>query len=477
YVCGVCGYIYDEATEGAPWRDLPEDWACPLCGVGKSDFVLLEGGTKPKKASAPVPSGHETESPREPGPDTGRSAEPALDDIRRMAETGHAPLEPMRTLKAAGLWDDILVLGAQLDRFPLNRDEAVAMRTVIGPRARRPLVLEIPVLISHMSFGALSREAQLALARGSAEAGTALGSGEGGILPEALAAAGRYIFEYVPNKYSATADNLKRVDAVEIKIGQSAKPGMGGHLPGSKVTAEIAAIRGFPEGADIISPSRFSELRSAGDLKAMVARLREASEGRPVGVKIAAGRIEADLAVALAAEPDFLTVDGRPGATGASPKLVKAATSLPTVYALARARAFLDERKIEGVSLIITGGLRLAPDFAKALAMGADAVAVGTAALIACGCRQFRVCDTGRCPMGIATQDPALRARLDVERAARGLANFLKATTEELKDFARLAGRADIHALSVDDLATTNPDIAVYARISHAGRPLPRRTS
>lgn len=472
YACTVCGYVYDEKKEGIPWGALPGTWTCPFCGIDKSAFVLMEAD--PATSSVPPPAPDAGPAPMTElalrtaqRAEAGRAAEPALDDIRRMAETGQPLLEPMRTLKAADLWDDILILGTQLARFPLNRDEAVHTRTVIGPRSRRPLVIETPIVISHMSFGALSREAHIALARGSGAAGTAVSSGEGGILPEALEAARRFIFEYVPNKYSVTEENLKRVDAIEVKIGQSAKPGMGGHLPGSKVTAEIAAVRGFPEGRDIISPSRFADIRSVGDLKKTVAWLRETSEGRPIGIKLAAGRLEADLAVALDAEPDFITIDGRPGATGASPKLVKAATSLPTVFALARARTFLDERKAAGVSLIITGGLRLSSDFAKALALGADAVAIGTAALIACGCRQFRICETGRCPMGIATQDPTLRARLDIDRSARELENFLKASTEELRDFARLTGRDNVHALSIEDLATTNSEISGHTRILH----------
>jgi glutamate synthase domain-containing protein 2 len=389
-------------------------------------------------------------------------------DIHRMALTGESVVEPMRSRKPVVSWDDILIRGAQLARLPLNRDETIDTKTVIGPRARKPLVIGTPIIVSHMSFGALSREAQMALALGSGAAGTAMSSGEGGILPEAMKMAHKYIFEYVPNRYSVTPENLERVDAVEIKFGQSAKPGMGGHLPGAKVTAEIAAVRGLREGADIVSPSRFPDIATRGDLKRKVDELRRLSKGRPIGVKFAAGHVEADLEFALSAGPDFITIDGRAGATGAAVKLIKDATSVPTIYALDRARRYLEARGIKDVTLIVAGGLRVSPDFAKALALGADAVAIGTTALMAIGCQQYRICDTGRCPVGIATQDPGLRARLDVDEAARGLANFLRVSTEELKDFARLTGNDSVHKLSVRDLVTTSSEISEFTAIEHA---------
>jgi glutamate synthase domain-containing protein 2 len=259
------------------------------------------------------------------------------------------------------------------------------------------------------------------------------------------------------------------VDAVEIKIGQSAKPGLGGHLPGTKVTDEIAEIRGFPAGEDIISPAHFDDIGSADELRTKVDWLRETSGGKPVGVKLAAGHIEADLAVALAAGPDFVTIDGRAGATGAAPKVVKDATGIPTLFALARARRFLDEHGVGEVSLVITGGLRISSDIAKALAMGADAVALATSALIAAGCQQYRICHTGRCPVGITTQDPELRARLKVELSAQRLENFLRVTAKELEDFARLAGHDDVHQLGIGDLRTTSSEIARYTTIAHVG--------
>ena len=346
-------------------------------------------------------------------------------------------------------------------------NDPVTTTTVIGKHAKRPMILENPVYISHMSFGALSKEIKVALSKGSAMAKSAMCSGEGGILPEEKAAAYRYIFEYVPNKYSVTDENLQTSDAIEIKIGQGTKPGMGGHLPGEKVTAEIAALRGKKQGEDVQSPSKFPELNTKEDLKEMVSMLRARSDGRPIGIKIAAGRIERDLEFCVYAEPDFITIDGRGGATGSSPYLLREATSVPTVYALYRARKYLDSIHSD-ISLVITGGLRVSADFAKAIAMGADAIAVASAGLIAAACQQYRICGSGNCPVGIATQDPTLRKRLKVDAAAQRVANFLNVSLDELRTFARITGHADLHDLNTDDLVTINREISEFTNIRHA---------
>ena len=389
-------------------------------------------------------------------------------DIHEIAEKGQSLEEAMRTKQPVISWNDILIKGCQLARLPLLQDEEVSTRTVIGPNAKQPMVLESPVYISHMSFGALSKEAKIALAKGSAAVRTAMCSGEGGILEESIGSSYKYIFEYVPNRYGVTEENLRRADAIEIKFGQSAKPGMGGHLPGSKVTEEISAARGFPVGTDILSPAHFPDIRTPEELKEKVAWLREVSGGRPIGIKIAAGHIEDDIDFALASDPDFITVDGRAGGTGSSPKYIKLATSVPTIFALYRARKHLDLRKAEGVSLVITGGLRISPDFAKALAMGADAVAIATSALIAIGCQQYKMCNTGRCPMGLTSQDPELRKNVNIENAARRIANFLRVSTEEIAQFSRITGHRNVHELNVSDLCTCNSEISNHTNIEHA---------
>ena len=233
-----------------------------------------------------------------------------MEEIHQMAVSGETIHGAMSTQMPMPGWDDILLLGAQLNPPPLSDDAPVNLQTVIGKKAEKPMVLESPVYISHMSFGALSSETKVALAKGSAAAKTAMCSGEGGILPAEREAAYKYIFEYVPNLYSVTDENLQAADAIEIKIGQGTKPGMGGHLPGEKVTAEIAAIRGKEEGKDVQSPSKFPGLDTKEDLKALVDELRSRSGGRPVGIKIAAGKLEKDLAYCVYAQPDFITIDG-----------------------------------------------------------------------------------------------------------------------------------------------------------------------
>lgn len=384
-----------------------------------------------------------------------------------MAVTGKTIGGSMGTRMPMPNWDDILLLGAQLNPAPLADDAPVSTMTVIGKYAKKPMILENPVYVSHMSFGALSKEIKVALAKGSAMAKTAMCSGEGGILPEEREASYKYIFEYIPNKYSVTDENLRNADAIEIKIGQGTKPGMGGHLPGEKVTEEIAALRGKKPGEDIQSPSKFAELNTKEDLKEMVTMLRNRSDGRPIGIKIAAGRIERDLEFCVFAEPDFITIDGRGGATGSSPLFLREATTVPTIYALYRARKYLDSVKSD-ISLVITGGLRISADVAKALAMGADAVAVASAALIAAACQQYRICGSGNCPVGIATQNPALRERLKVEQSAQRVANYLNVTLAELKSFARITGHSSVHDLSVDDLVTINREISEFTNIRHA---------
>ena len=478
YKCRICGAIYDEEKEGKPISEIS---ACPLCKQDVSNFEPVkpegeaESGEKNDTSVENPETKNETKGAGESlayDPATARQDASCryMAEIHQMAVTGRSIGGSMSTKMPMPNWDDILLLGAQLNPPPLNDGDYVDTTTVIGKNAKKPMVLGSPVYISHMSFGALSKEIKVALSKGSAMAKTAMCSGEGGILPEEKAAAYKYIFEYIPNKYSVTDENLRSSDAIEIKIGQGTKPGMGGHLPGEKVTAEIAAIRGKKQGEDVQSPSKFPELNSKEDLKEMVDMLRRRSDGRPIGIKIAAGRIERDLEYCVYAEPDFITIDGRGGATGSSPLLLREATTVPTIYALARARKYLDSIHSD-ISLVITGGLRVSADFAKALAMGADAVAIASAGLIAAACQQYRICGSGSCPVGIATQNPELRARLKTDAAAQRVANFLNVSLEELKTFARVTGCHSVHDLSVRNLVTTDHDIAKYTDIPHIGEP------
>lgn len=459
YKCKVCGFIFEEKKEGKPFGEME---ACPVCKQPGAVFEKLEEGeTALQAGTGEEPLAYDAQFVRRD------ESCRYMAQIHEMAVSGKSIIQAMGTQMPMPNWDEILILGAQLNPPPLMEHDPVDTTTIIGRHAKKPMVLENPVYISHMSFGALSKETKVALAKGSAMAGSAMCSGEGGILPEEMAAADKYIFEYVPNKYSVTPENLQNADAIEIKIGQGTKPGMGGHLPGEKVTPEVSRIRNKPMGHDIISPSKFEDIQTKDDLKDLVDQLRLASDGRPVGIKIAAGKIEKDLEFCVYAQPDFITIDGRGGATGASPAIVRDSTSVPTIYALYRARKYLD-RVGADIQLVITGGLRVSSDFAKAIAMGADAVAIASAGLIAAACQQYRICGTGMCPVGVATQNPELRARLKEDTAAKRVGNFLNCSLEELKTFARITGHSRLHDLSVEDLCTISREISDYTNIPHA---------
>jgi glutamate synthase domain-containing protein 2 len=440
YKCKVCGHLYNEEKDGIKWYDLPDDWSCPVCGAKKSMFKLVEAEESVSKNSEAM---QDAEESQQSWKKTEALTETHFNEIKTIASTGKSIQEPMRTQKSIISWDDILIKGAQLARIPMNKTDPVNTQTIIGPKAKHPLIIDTPIYISHMSFGALSKEMKTALAKGSAEAKTLICSGEGGILPEEFNQAYKYIFEYVPNEYSVNKDTFNKVDAIEIKIGQSVKPGMA-------------------------SPAHFKDILSKEDLRKKVDWLREQSDGKPIGIKIAAGNIEDDLEVIIYANPDFITIDGRGGATGSAPKFIKDSTSVPTIFALFRTRNFLDSKGIDHISLIITGGLRISSDFAKAIAMGADAIAIATAAMIAGGCQQYRICHTGKCPMGIATQNPKLRSRFNIDKSSRQVANYLKICTEELKMFTRITGNNNIHDLSLNNLCTTNSEISDNTDIKHA---------
>lgn len=390
YKCSVCGYIFDEEKEGKAFTELTE---CPVCKQPVTAFEKQEvssGDAAEKQTAAGETAIEEMDVAEQNTEEATENAMKELDlkypsqyartdtncrymtEIHEMAVTGKSISAAMGTQMSMPNWDDILVLGAQLNPMPLDEHAPVVTTTVIGKHAKKPMILDNPVYISHMSFGALSKEIKLALSKGSAMARTAMCSGEGGILPEVMEAAYKYIFEYVPNLYSVTDKNLRNADAIEIKIGQGTKPGMGGHLPGHKVTAEIAAARNKPMGEDVISPSRFPGINTKEDLKELVKTLRTRSDGRPIGIKIAAA------------------------------------------------------------------------------------------------CQQYRICGTGMCPVGVATQDEELRARLKTDAAAQRVANYLNVTLNELKTFARITGHENLHDLNVTDLCTTSREIAEYTNIPHA---------
>ncbi len=403
--------------------------------------------------------------------------EPYVGEIHDLAKNGlkrtghHGPVAAMGVPRTdLPRWEDLQVLTAQLARLPLLDDEPVATDVVIGPKARRPLRLDIPMFVSDMSFGALSQEAKTALARGAERAGTAICSGEGGILPEEHAECSRYFYEIASARFGFSLDILPTVQAVHLKLGQGAKTGTGGHLPGQKVVGRIAEVRGLQEGQPAISPARFPEWTSARDAAELVALVREHTGGVPVGVKMSAQHVEADLEVALDLGVDYVILDGRGGGTGAAPLILRDNISVPLMAGLARARHWMDDHGIgRDVSLVATGGIRRPADVIKAMALGADAVAVSNSALQAIGCVGMRACHTDNCPVGIATQKPHLRARLPVERGADQLARFLTSSVELMTVLARACGHARLSDFRADDLTSWRRDVADLVGVGYAG--------
>jgi len=366
-------------------------------------------------------------------------------------------------------WDDIQILTAQLAKLPLMEDVPVETDFVLGPRAKKPLRFKIPIFVSDMSYGALSEEAKLALSVGAEAAGTGICSGEGGMLPEEQQANARYLYELASGKFGWSVDKVKKVQAFHFKGGQGAKTGTGGHLPGEKVVGKIAEVRGLEVGKSAISPPRFPDLSTAADFKRVADEVRSASGGIPIGFKLSAQHIEDDIDFALEATVDYIILDGRGGATGAAPEIFKQNISVPTMVALARARHHLDKVGASDVSLVITGGLRTESDFAKALALGADAVAVSNSALQAIGCLGMRACHTNNCPVGIATQKTHLRERLIVEASGKRLQNWFEATVHLMKVLARACGHDHLNQFELRDLSTVEYDIARLTGIRYAG--------
>ena len=296
-------------------------------------------------------------------------------------------------------WDDLQIMAAQMATKPLLDDVAVGTELVIGPEADRPLRLDIPLFVSDMSFGALSEEAKVSLARGAELAGTGICSGEGGMLPEEQQANSRYFYELASAKFGYREELLSKVQAFHFKGGQGAKTGTGGHLPGAKNNGKISEVRQIPEGEAAISPSTFTDLDTVDDFRRFGDRVREVTGGIPIGMKLSANHIEADMGFALDAGVDYIILDGRGGGTGAAPEMFRNHISVPTIPALARARRFLDKQGASGrVTLIITGGLRVPIDFVKALALGADGVALSNSAMQAVGCVGARMCNSNNCP-------------------------------------------------------------------------------
>ncbi|GAB5521289.1 MAG: glutamate synthase-related protein [Rhodothermales bacterium] len=406
----------------------------------------------------------------------GAEEEPYNNYIQQLAREGLSVLGHHGKVSAMGVpltelprWNDLQIITAQLATRPLGDHDPVATELVIGPNAKKPLVLDIPLFVSDMSFGALSEEAKTALAIGAEMAGTGICSGEGGMLPEEQANNSKYFYELASGRFGWSLDKVRRVQAFHFKGGQGAKTGTGGHLPGEKVVGKIAEVRGLEPGTAAISPSRFPDLVTVDDFRRVADEVRDESGGIPIGFKLSAQHIEADFDFALDIGVDYIILDGRGGGTGAAPNIFKDNISVPTMAALARARKHLDERGADHVTLIITGGLRTESDFVKALALGADGVAVSNSALQAIGCLGMRACHTNNCPVGIATQKANLRSRLVVQASAKRLSNYFEATTELMKVLARACGHDHFNQFNRNDLTTWSRDMAYLTGVAYAG--------
>ena len=367
-------------------------------------------------------------------------------------------------------WDDLQIMVAQMATKPLMEDISVASELIIGPEAKKPLILKIPLFVSDMSFGALSEEAKISLAKGAELAGTGICSGEGGMLPEEQEANSRYFYEFASAGFGYKEELLKKVQAFHFKGGQGAKTGTGGHLPGTKNIGKISQVRGISEGQPAISPPTFRDLSSISDFKRFADRVREITGGIPIGFKLSANHIEKDIQFALDASADYIILDGRGGGTGAAPDMFRNHISVPTIPALARARRYLDEQGANGrVTLIITGGLRVPIDFVKALALGADGIAISNSAMQAIGCVAARMCNTNNCPAGIATQKEDLRQKLNIEKSSAQLHNFFKASLELMQVMARACGHDDLNKFNKNDLATWHREMALLSGIEYSG--------
>jgi len=366
-------------------------------------------------------------------------------------------------------FDNLVFVPAQLAKRPIDYyRERISSKTIVGKFSKKPLEIETPIVIGAMSFGALSKEAKIALAKGAKIAQTLTNTGEGGMLPEEREETKYLIIQYSTGRFGIEERVLKKADAIEIKIGQGGKPGMGGFLPKEKVTKEIARIRKVPLKKDIFSPAYHQDIKSIEDLKRKVKWLRKITKGVPIIIKLAAGEVEKDVKLAVKANCDIIAIDGMEGATGAAPEVMIEEVGIPTLTALVKARETLDKIGAKQ-ELWIGGGLRKGGEVAKALALGADCVFMGTSMLIAMGCLSCKLCYLGKCPVGLATQDYRLRKRLDVERAAKNVAGFIKNCTEEIKMIAGACGENNIHNLNKKHLRALTLETAKITKVKFIG--------
>ncbi len=412
-----------------------------------------------------------------------------IDDIHIKAELGRYRMRGFSIFKKIPTWDDLTFLPGTLTRFVIEGyREKCETKTILGPRCKRPLELDIPIYITGMSFGALSHEAKTALARGATMAGTATCSGEGGMIPDERRYSSKWFYQCIQSRYGFNPHHLLLADGCEFFIGQGAKVGLGGHLMGQKVSDQVAEMRSLPAGIDQRSPARHPDWLGPDDLSLKIQEIREATNWEiPIQLKLGAARVYDDVRMAAKTDPDCIYMDGMEGSTGAGPHIATEETGVPGIAAIRQARKALDDVGQSGnISLIYAGSIRNGGDVAKALALGADAVAIGHSSLIALNCnkdipeadfeKEIGVqagycyhCHTGRCPVGVATQDPVLRKRLNPDDAAERVYNFLHTLTIECQMFARACGKTNVHSLEPEDLAALTMEASALAQVPLAG--------
>jgi len=412
-----------------------------------------------------------------------------MNDIHIKADLGRYRMRGMSLFKKIPSWDDLTFMPGTLTRFVIEGyREKCLTKTVIGPKAKRPMVLDIPVYITGMSFGALSYEAKTALARGATMAGTATCSGEGGMIPDERRYSEKWFYQCIQSRYGFNPHHLRLADACEFFIGQGCKVGLGGHLMGQKVTDQVAEMRSLPAGIDQRSPARHPDWLGPDDLSLKIKEIREATDWQiPIQLKLGAARVYDDVRMAAKCEPDSIYIDGMEGSTGAGPHIATEETGVPGIAAIRQARKALDDVGKSGeISLVYAGGIRNGGDLAKALALGADAVAIGHSAMMALNCNRdideadfpnemgveagsCYHCHTGRCPVGVATQDPKLRARLNPDEASERVYNFLHTLTIECQLLARACGKTNIHSLEPEDIAALTMEASAMAQVPLAG--------
>jgi glutamate synthase domain-containing protein 2 len=379
-----------------------------------------------------------------------------ISEIKHKAETGKHRIRGCGSTKKYPSFDDLLVLPSQLSRLSIDTyREDCKTQTVLGSRfAKNPLVIETPIMISGMSYGALSKEAKTALAKSTQIVGTSINNGEGGLLPEEKNNSYKQVVQITPSRMGFSLKNIEAADALEIICGIGAKPGLSGHLMGSKITKEIAEFRQLPEGIDLHSHPRHGDIFGADDMVLKIQELRDVTDWKiPIFVKIAAGRVKEDVKIAAKTGADGIVVDGSEGGTGAAPVVASAHLGIPTLPALVQAVRALEEMGVkEEISLVVSGGIRDGSDVVKALALGADAVAIGTGAMVAMGCVVCLRCHEGKCAFGIGTQDPERRKKLNIDDAAQKIANYIQGMTYEAILIAKAAGKTALANMEREDL-------------------------